>query len=109
MQAAWEDIELHQGTTFEKTWELLDEDGTPRDLSAWTGAFKIRDTAEDATELADGDVDCTSAGLVTATLTAAATAAMVWFAGVYDLTIAAGARVEPVSKGRAVLRRTVSR
>lgn len=109
MQPARENITVIAGVTFEKIVELQDENGDPRDLTTWTGAFTIRDSADDEDVLAEGDVTCTSAGLVTATIPASETLDMVWYAGVYDLTISSGARVEPLVEGRAVLRRAVSR
>lgn len=109
MVAAWEDITVDAGSTFEQIIELTDEDGDPRDLSTWTGLMTIRDDWESATALAEGDVVCTSAGLVTVTIPASETALMTWRAGVYDLTIASGARVEPVVKGRAVLKQSATR
>jgi hypothetical protein len=109
MEPAWEDIRLYAGVTFEKVWELVDQDGLPRDLTAWEGAMTIRDEADAVEVLAEAVVECTSAGLVTATIAADDTLPMDWYAGYYDLTIESGARVEPVSKGRAVLYQTASR
>jgi uncharacterized protein (DUF2345 family) len=109
MVPAREDIVIFAGVTFEKVWEMTDEDGLPRDLTAWEGAMTIRDEADAVDVLAEATVECTSAGLVTATITADDTLEMEWYAGYYDLTIESGARVEPVSRGRAVLHQTASR
>jgi hypothetical protein len=103
------DIEIEQGVTCDIAITALAEDGvTARDLSGYTGAMQVRETADSMTVLLTGVVTLT-AGLVTATITDTDTGAVEWYAGVYDIEIDNGTRSERIARGKVRVTRQVTR
>lgn len=112
MVAVVRDVELEQGATFELAVDCFEEDGTtPRtDLSGYSGSMQIRETVDSADVLATATVTVDDdAGVVLATIPHATTAAVTWRAGVYDLEITNGTRVERLARGRVKVTRNVTR
>ena len=45
-----EDLAIKAGTTYNKTWEFLNEDETPMDLTGWTARMQLRTSMTAETE-----------------------------------------------------------
>lgn len=97
------DLVVAQGATFAATftWKI---DGTPVDLSGYTGAAKIKDTYGGST-LATFTVTLGgNAGTITATLSATTTGALTAPAtGVWDLELTSGSTVRRLLAGNVTI------
>lgn len=114
MAAVRWNITLSNGRTFtlRVACKVENDDETidVRDLTGWTGAMQIRETADADAVLATADVEIdTVTGIVTATITDADTEVMTWRSGVYDLIITDGTETDTLAEGSALFRRSVTR
>lgn len=86
MAAGTYDITIEQGTTFALYLTIKNSDGSPKDLTGYTIAGKIRQSALSASVVQTFTCAVTdaSAGQVTVSLTAVQTAALPTSGGAYD-------------------------
>lgn len=109
------DFTIRQGGTFSRRLTWKDDAGAPINLTGFTARMQIR-TPENGSILLSlttengGIVLGGVAGTITLAITAAATAALDWVYGRYDLElISAGGEVTPLLEGRVILDREVTR
>lgn len=110
------DLVIEQGATLNYSVTVLDPDGTPKDLTGFTGRMQIREAVSSVTTLVDAT---TVNGMVTVNIPdsqvivnipASTTNGFTWDAGVYDLEIEnAGGYVIRLVRGRCSLNLQVTR
>lgn len=117
MFADMNDIKITEGATFYESWEAVDQNGLPVDLTGYTGLMQIRAT-QNAPQLL---LECTTAnGRIIITenkvvVTCPVDQLTTLFSapitrGVYDLFLTApNGFVTPAFFGNAILKRAVSR
>jgi hypothetical protein len=88
--------------------QMQDSDGVAIDLSSgYTGQIQVRETDLSEDVLAEGTVEFSADGIVTATI--AATDTLDWTTGVYDIRVESAGVVEYVCRGTITLIPTVTR
>lgn len=97
------DIVIPQGTTYVHTFTYVDANGTPIDVTGYTGWLQIRSTVTSSTVLYEALSSAFTlggvAGTITLTIPAATTAGWTWRTGTYDLNIVAGSIETRICKG----------
>lgn len=84
---------IRQGATWEVYWSVFNPDGSgnPLDLSGWTGRAQIRAWYGAAEALfswpEDGEIECTSTGLVYLRVNPAQSTAWTWDRGVFGVEL----------------------
>lgn len=111
MAATVHNIELDLGCTFELPVAVVDVSGERRNLAGYTGSMTVRDHPDDLDVLLTASVTIdAAAGLVTATIPAAALPAdLPWNAATYDLIITNGTRTQKLVRGEVTVIQTVTR
>lgn len=109
------DFTIRQGGTFSRRLTWKDDAGAPINLTGYTARMQIR-TPDNGTILLsltteNGGITLGGVlGTITLAITAAATAALNWVYGLYDLElIAPGGDVVALLEGRAILDREITR
>lgn len=100
---------IDQGATFSTVIDLVDETGTPINLSSYTGASQLRRhyTSSNATSFS---VSLTSNGVVTLALTANQTASLTAGRYVYDVEVTdSGGTVSRIVEGIVTVTPNVTR
>lgn len=114
MTAANVDLVIEQGATWIYQLTLLTAAGAAYDVSGYTVRMHIREDISDTTPLetlttTDGEISIAT-NVVTLTLSATATAALVFVDGVYDIEMVSPAGVVTrLMQGRVSLSREVTR
>lgn len=103
-------VEGDVGGTVRVTVDVTEDDGSPADLTGYTGEMQVRAARErDAELLATGTVTITAAtGRVVGTLAASVTEVATWRVGHYDIRIENAPLVEYVARGTIKLTETVT-
>lgn len=115
MVAVRHDIILRQGASFSLpvacyVQNVETQQLEIRNLTGWSGAMQVRQTAESTMVLAQAVVTIdVLTGIVTASFDDATTAGYTWRTGVYDLIITNGVDTDWLVEGRATLRRSITR
>lgn len=104
------DLVIEQGATLERFFRWEDSTGVPIDISSYTPRMKIRKTLSSATAIASSDTTITltkpgATGVVKIAMTAADTANLSFFRGVYDIELVNGAVVYRIVQGNVELSR----
>lgn len=108
MALAYEDISIDQGCTFRLSWQVQDPSDPDKDWSGYTARGQVRETYGGIL-LATFTAAIDAVGVVTVSLTAAATTAFTWERGVFDVEIDGGVDgVTRVVEGAAELRPEVT-
>jgi hypothetical protein len=110
-------VVVPQGARFAFSIQALNDDGTVKDLTGYSGRMQIRPTVESSTILleattANGRITIDEDdGIVSVNVGADITGPMTWAAGVYDLEIftASPAEVIRLVEGYAYLSKEVTR
>jgi len=104
-------IEADRGGLITVTVDLIEADGTARDLTGYTGEMQVRASADDVDVLATGTVTVTPAtGRVVGEISSTATDDAVWVSAFYDVRITSDSiDYEYVVHGKIKLRPTVTR
>jgi hypothetical protein len=117
MPAFKEKLTIEQGATFDESWDWLDEEGNPVDLTGWTGKMDIRENIAAETpymtlttengRIVLGEV----AGRVRLLIEASATAAIAWPKAIFDLHLidASGDYIVRFMKGSVIIDPGVTR
>jgi len=98
-QAGKLNMVIEQGATFNPVLTYQDADGNIIDLTSFTARMKIKDSRSDATALEElttenGGITLGGvAGTIALLFDDAATAAMTWESGVYDLELISGSSI----------------
>lgn len=109
------DITIFRGATYDQTFTWLDDDASPIDLTGFTARMHVRDTvdAPDPPLLSlttPGDITLGGgSGTIRVIISAAATSALAFTKGVYDLELVDGAVVTRLLQGAVKLSREVTR
>lgn len=102
------DIQGVEGSTITINIQVQADDGTPADLSDFTGQIQVRPEALSEDVLATGTVSFPGNGVVVAQIAAADT--VQWSAGFYDVRIVSpGGVVEYIARGKILLEPAVTR
>jgi hypothetical protein len=117
MSAGKHDIIIEQGATFTEVYALRDVNHALINLTAYTGAMQIRESAESTTTLASSTgtsptITLTmggTAGTITVSISATNTAALNFDQAVYDLEITTGTTVTRLLAGNVTLSKEVTR
>ena len=116
MPATLVDLLFEQGAKFERNIQVRNSDGTPKDLTGYSGRMQIRPTYSSATVLLDattanGMVTINSpGGIVTVTVGADVTALMTFNSAYYDIEVfSSPTNVIRIAKGSASLSLEVTR
>lgn len=110
MTAELNNIEGDRGGTITVTVDVTEADGTPSNLTGYTGEMQVRATPSSSVVLATGTVAITAlTGRVVGTVAAADTEDAEWHVAHYDMRIMSGAIVEYVAYGTIRLRDSVTR
>jgi len=86
-------LRFQQGARFSKAFLMVNNDGSPKDLSGYSARFQVRATRDAALPVVDastanGKVAIDSLnGLITVTIGAVEMTAMTWRSGVWDLEV----------------------
>ena len=117
MSAGKHDIIIEQGATFTEVYALRDVNHALINLTAYTGAMQIRESAESTATLASSTgtsptITLTmggTEGTITVSISATNTAALNFDQAVYDLEITTGTTVTRLLAGNVTLSKEVTR
>ena len=110
-------LTIYQGATFQRTWSITKEDGTPYSMASWTARMQIRSKKKDTEFLIelttenDGIVleNTVDASTITLYISPTNTAALT-SGGVYDLELVdTGGDVVRIMEGSVTLSTEVTR
>lgn len=116
MAATRKNIVIEQGGKFELTVQAKNADGTPMDLTSYTGKMQVRPSASSSTVLleastANGRVAIDPLnGVVAVVIGADVTGPLTWRVGVYDLEVTSSvSEIRRIAEGFAYLSPEVTR
>jgi hypothetical protein len=102
-------ITIDQGTSFETTLDVTDDNGDPINLTGYTGAAQMRKHYTSSNSYSFAVAINPTAGVVTLTMNAASTSAITAGRYVYDCELTSGSTISRVLEGIVTVTPQVTR